>query len=198
MTRNPWSKFPPPIVPVVSLGHPCTWNLVLMTSSGHTKVAATTPAPKAQIISETPNIETTRRNASRNSRANAATYQRRRRRQRGRGGRGRSWGRDGGGSATTRTRTAAPAPARSRRPPASRSDRPPLPDPHLGHASLQPGSPFSNAYLRERITHAAQSASASAPDRVAGGGPADGRVGLGFGIRAGSGGHWDGAGCMQG
>jgi hypothetical protein len=54
-----WSKFrwisqrkhTPPIVPVASLGQPCTWNLVLMTSSGQTKVAATTPAPKAQITS---------------------------------------------------------------------------------------------------------------------------------------------------
>lgn len=26
------------------MGHPCTWNLVLITSSGHTKVAAITPA----------------------------------------------------------------------------------------------------------------------------------------------------------
>lgn len=26
------------------MGQPCTWNLVLITSSGHTKVAAITPA----------------------------------------------------------------------------------------------------------------------------------------------------------
>jgi len=44
LTRISQRKYTPPTVPVASLGQPCTWNLVLMTSSGHTNVAATTPA----------------------------------------------------------------------------------------------------------------------------------------------------------
>ena len=55
LTRISQRKYTPPTVPVASLGQPCTWNLVLMTSSGHTNVAATTPAPKPQITSNVPN-----------------------------------------------------------------------------------------------------------------------------------------------
>lgn len=120
-----------------------------MTSSGQTNVAATTPAPKAQITSNvrSPLVDRNEQELQRKS------YQRRRRRRRGTGGRGRMWGRDGGGAATKKTLTAAPAPARWGRPPAYRFPRfnlpspsLPLPDPRLGRTALRlrrlgPGAP---------------------------------------------------------
>lgn len=117
--RIPLKRHAPPIVPVASLGQPCTWNLVLITSSGHTKVAATTPADKPQKFNAcstwaSPKHTNWPKEMDKIARA-VMCYQRRRRRRRGRAGRGRRWR---GGSAA-KTRTAAPAPARSPRPPAS-------------------------------------------------------------------------------